>query len=280
MSDDECSASGALVKGKAPADLLATKLPRPFPSPLQPPACARPGGGEKREKLVAALARCPAWPPRAASGHQAFLHDGRDQRTPIDGEAIYHRIGCVQCHSIGGAGASLGRTPVSARPPRLHRRSLLDPIEGEGRLHRLHVHDEGRQPDDGIPTRTATAIHPRRSRRNSAREDEHREARYTFGSLMRRSRRCAATRELNLISFLSQVSTTGPFDATKSNVARWWLFPSSVLASAVTPAAGPAVIASGPAPCQATPRRHPPARPDPVTARRPRPSSRSPPPAR
>jgi hypothetical protein len=70
----------------------------------------------------------------------------------------------------------------------------------------------------------------------------------TFGSMMPAGLVDALNDEekLNLISFLSQVGKPGPFDATKSNVARiWWLFPSSVLASAVTPGGeAPAVIAN------------------------------------
>jgi putative heme-binding domain-containing protein len=153
---------------------------------------------------------------------------------PGQGELIYRRIGCVQCHSIGGAGGKLGpdlSTLGASAPLDYIVESVFDPAAKvkEGYHAFAYTMKDGTQVT-GIPTReTATEqfIRPgpvpeiALAKANIVKKD-------LVGSLMPPGLADALdhTEKRCLFAFLSQLGKPGPYDASKGNVARVWrLYP-------------------------------------------------------
>jgi putative heme-binding domain-containing protein len=155
---------------------------------------------------------------------------------PAQGELVYRRIGCVQCHSIGGAGGKLGpdlSTLGASAPIDYIVESVFDPAAKvkEGYHAFAYTMKDGSQLT-GIPTReTATEQFIRPGpvpeialvKANIVKKD-------LVGSLMPPGLTDALdfTEKRELFVFLSQLGRPGPFDASKGSVLRVWrLYPSS-----------------------------------------------------
>ncbi len=153
---------------------------------------------------------------------------------PGQGELIYRRIGCVMCHSIGGAGGKLGPDLSSlgtSAPLDYIVESVYDPAAKvkEGFHAFAYTMKDGSQLT-GIPTReTATEqfIRPGPApeiglvKANIVKKD-------LVGSLMPQGLTDAldGTEKRELFAFLSQIGRPGPFDASKGSVLRLWrLYP-------------------------------------------------------
>lgn len=153
---------------------------------------------------------------------------------PGQGELIYRRIGCVACHSIGGAGGKLGPDLSSlgaSAPLDYIVESVYDPAAKvkEGFHAFAYTMKDGSQLT-GIPTReTATEqfIRPGPApeiglvKANIVKKD-------LVGSLMPQGLTDAlnGTEKRELFAFLSQIGRPGPFDASKGNILRLWrLYP-------------------------------------------------------
>ncbi|MEI9893504.1 MAG: hypothetical protein WDN28_06290 [Chthoniobacter sp.] len=160
---------------------------------------------------------------------------------PAQGELVYRRIGCVQCHSIGGAGGKLGPDLSSlgaSAPLDYIIESVYDPAAKvkEGFHAFSYTMKDGSQLT-GIPTReTATEQFIRPGpvpeiplvKANIVKRD-------LVGSLMPPGLTDALdfTEKRCLFAFLSQVGRPGPFDASKGSVARLWrLYPGAQAAEA------------------------------------------------
>jgi putative heme-binding domain-containing protein len=160
---------------------------------------------------------------------------------PAQGELIYRRIGCVQCHSIGGAGGKLGPDLSSlgaSAPLDYIVESVFDPAAKvkEGYHAFAYTMKDGSQLT-GIPTReTATEqlIRPgpvpeiALAKANIVKKD-------LVGSLMPPGLADSLdfTEKRGLFAFLSQIGRPGPFDASKGNILRLWrLYPGAQAAPA------------------------------------------------
>jgi putative heme-binding domain-containing protein len=149
---------------------------------------------------------------------------------PGAGELIYRRIGCVQCHSIGGAGGKLGPDLSSlgaSAPLDYIVESVFDPAAKvkEGYHAFAYTMKDGTQ-FTGIPTReTATEQFIRPGpvpeiplvKANIVKKD-------LVGSLMPPGLADALdfTEKRSLFAFLSQIGRPGPFDASKGGILRLW----------------------------------------------------------
>ncbi len=153
---------------------------------------------------------------------------------PAQGELVYRRIGCVQCHAIGGAGGKLGPdlSSIGASAPLDYLvESVFDPAAKvkEGYHAFAYTMKDGTQ-FTGIPTReTATEQFIRPGpvpeiplvKANIVKKD-------IVGSLMPPGLADALefVEKRSLFAFLSQIGRPGPFDASKGSVARLWrLYP-------------------------------------------------------
>jgi putative heme-binding domain-containing protein len=160
---------------------------------------------------------------------------------PGQGEFIYRRVGCVMCHSIGGAGGKLGPDLSSlgaSAPLDYIVESVFDPAAKvkEGYHAFAYTMKDGSQLT-GIPTReTATEqfIRPGPApemglvKANIVKKE-------LVGSLMPQGLTDALnpTEKRELFAFLSQIGRPGPFDASKGSILRLWrLYPGSQAAQA------------------------------------------------
>ncbi|MCE9609170.1 MAG: c-type cytochrome [Chthoniobacter sp.] len=174
----------------------------------------------------------------------ALLASTPTKGQPASGEAIYHRIGCVACHSIGGAGGKFGPdfTSIGASAPLDYLvESVLDPAAKvkEGYIAFIFTMKDGTQ-TVGIPTReTATEqfIRPGPgveipiAKANIAKRE-------SAGSLMPPGLIDALKEQekQDLLAFLTQLGRPGPYDTTKSGIARTWaVFSGSDLAKITPP---------------------------------------------
>ncbi len=160
---------------------------------------------------------------------------------PAQGELVYRRIGCVQCHAIGGAGGKLGPdlSSIGASAPLDYLvESVFDPAAKvkEGYHAFAYTMKDGTQVT-GIPTReTATEQFIRPGpvpevalvKANIVKKD-------LVGSLMPPGLADALNfvEKRSLFAFLSQLGRPGPFDASKGNIARLFrLYPGAQAAAA------------------------------------------------
>jgi putative heme-binding domain-containing protein len=165
---------------------------------------------------------------------------------PAEGELIYRRIGCAQCHAIGGAGGKLGPDMSSlgaSAPLDYIIESVLAPAAKvkEG-YHAFSFSLKDGSQMIGIPTReTATEQFIRPGpvpeipvQKSAIVRKEN------IGSLMPPglSDALKPVERRNLFAFLGELGKPGAFDASKGNVARiWWLHgdKTAALSGAETP---------------------------------------------
>ncbi|NBX34541.1 hypothetical protein EBR16_04175, partial [bacterium] len=177
------------------------------------------------------------------AGMVAAVKKGAD---PTEGELTYRRQGCALCHAIGGAGGKLGPdlSSIGASAPLDYIiESVLNPAAKvkEG-YHGFAFTMKDGSVLTGIPAReTATEVIIRPgpgaelavTKANIVKRDN-------IGSLMPAGLvdGLAFVPKRSLFAFLGEVGKPGPFDASKANVARFWLFddqPPGALAKSATP---------------------------------------------
>lgn len=186
--------------------------------------------------IEAAGGKAVAIPRNVAAEIAAMVKQIQMGADPAQGELVYRRIGCVQCHSIGGAGGKLGPDLSSlgaSAPLDYIVESVLDPAAKvkEGYHAFAYTMKDGTQLT-GIPTReTATEqfIRPgpvpeiALAKTNIVKKD-------IVGSLMPPGLAdpLEFVEKRSLFAFLSQIGKPGPFDASKGSVLRLWrLYPGS-----------------------------------------------------
>ena len=165
---------------------------------------------------------------------------------PTEGELTYRRNGCALCHAIGGAGGKLGpdMSSIGASAPLDYIiESVLNPASKvkEG-YHGFAFTMKDGSVLTGIPAReTATEIIIRPgpgaelavTKANIVKRDN-------IGSLMPAGLvdGLAFVPKRSLFAFLGEIGKPGPFDTSKANVARLWLFddqPPGALAKSAAP---------------------------------------------
>ncbi|MDB6172373.1 MAG: hypothetical protein JWL59_1684 [Chthoniobacteraceae bacterium] len=237
-----------LWRGILRVDGAAELLEKNFPQNLSQPIlaaglkAARETGykGALLAKVIEPLAGKIVLSPKelagAISGMVFQVKVGSD---PSQGEMVYRRIGCVQCHAIGGAGGKLGPdlTSLGASAPLDYIiESVLDPAGKvkEGYHAFAFTMKDGSQ-ITGIPTReTATEQFLRPGpgqeialiKTNLVRKEN-------VGSIMPAGLVDALdfTEKRSLFAFLGELGKPGVFDASKGSVARvWWLYPDAASA--------------------------------------------------
>lgn len=167
---------------------------------------------------------------------------------PADGEIHYRKAGCTLCHAIGGAGGKLGPDLSSlgaSAPLDYIIESVINPAAKvkEG-YHAFSFKMKDGSLMTGIPARenaTELIIRPGPGvelpliKANIV-------SRENIGSIMPAGLVDAMdyVPRRNLMAFLGEVGKPGPFDASKSNVARLWVFgdqPPGALAKSAAPTA-------------------------------------------
>lgn len=187
---------------------------QPIVKAVQPLVGAKSSGQNQAEEIAAMVQR---------------IKLGAD---PADGELIYRRAGCSVCHAIGGAGGKLGPDMSSlgaSAPLDYIIESLLNPAAKvkEG-YHAFSFSMKDGSQMVGIPAReSATEIFIRPGPgvelpvlKSAVVRREN------VGSIMPAGLidGLNGTQKRNLIAFLSEIGKPGPFDASKADVARLWLF--------------------------------------------------------
>jgi putative heme-binding domain-containing protein len=224
------------IKGAAAA------ITRALPNSGLPTVPAKAGmraareGGRKEPALVLALARGAGLEqPEQEFGQWEFL--GLAERTlregdPTRGEAIYRRteLGCITCHSIGGAGGKVGpdMTSIGASSPLDYViESILVPNKKvkEG-YSSLLIQTKDDQEFSGILIRESNE---ELVLRNAANQEvsvpkNDIKSRANGASLMPSGLvdTLTSNERLDLFRFLSELGKPGPYDASKGNVARAW----------------------------------------------------------
>ncbi len=227
--------------------LLAAKgAPAAFANALTkatlPEAVAKAGlrvareGGRNEPNLVLALNRAGGMANSASALTDEEIHNISYNVTkgdPANGEKIYRnkQLGCVLCHSIGGAGGKVGPdiTSLGASSPVVDYivESVLLPNkrvkEGFNSVQVMTKDDEEiagnlvRETSEELILRDATAREVSIPKRNIA-------SRKMGGSLMPAGLLDFITPQerLDLYAFLKELGKPGPYDGTKQNVARSW----------------------------------------------------------
>jgi putative heme-binding domain-containing protein len=213
-----------------------------------PEAAARAGvraareGGRNEPNLILALNRAGSLSDASAALNEDEIHSiayNVTRGNPANGEGIYRnkQLGCVMCHSIGGAGGKVGpdMTSLGASTP------LADYIVESVLLPNKRVKEgfnsvqvatrDGeelsgnlvREDNEQLILRDATAREVSIPKRNIA-------SRKMGGSLMPAGLLdfISPQERLDLYAFLAQLGKPGPYDATKQNVARVWRLNSKV----------------------------------------------------
>jgi putative heme-binding domain-containing protein len=193
-------------------------------------------GGRNEPNLVLALNRAGGMANSAAALTDEEIHHISYSVTKgdaVNGEKIYRnkQLGCVLCHSIGGAGGKVGpdMTSLGASTPVVDYivESVLLPNkkvkEGFNSVQVTTKDDEEitgnlvRETAEELILRDATAKEVSIPKRSIA-------TRKMGGSLMPAGLvdYLAPQEQLDLYAFLKELGKPGPFDATKQNVARSW----------------------------------------------------------
>lgn len=193
-------------------------------------------GGRNDPNLVMALNKAGSLSDPSAALNDNEIHAIAYEVTkgkPESGEKIYRRkeLGCVLCHSIGGAGGKVGpdMTSLGASTPVVDYivESVLLPNkrvkEGYNSVQITTKDGEDvagnliREDNEQVILRDATAREVSVPKRTIA-------SRKMGGSLMPAGLIDYITPQerLDLYAFLAQLGKPGPYDATKQNVARVW----------------------------------------------------------
>jgi putative heme-binding domain-containing protein len=234
----------ALLDIKGAGDALVKALPKTAIPQIPAKAGMRAAreGGRKEEALVLGLAQGAGLPqPNQEFSQWEFL--GLAQRTladgdPVRGEKIYRRIelGCITCHSIGGAGGKVGPdlTSIGASAPLDYViESIFVPNSKikEG-FHSLLIQTKNDQEFSGILVRedgTELVLRNAVNQEVSVPKSEIK-SRTNGGSLMPSGLidNLTTRDRLDLFRFLSELGKPGPYDASRGNVARVWKIYSGV----------------------------------------------------
>jgi putative heme-binding domain-containing protein len=233
---------------------FAAALAKDFPKDLTATAYAdalqaAKGMGRSGNALVASLtplvggAGAPRDFPAEVAALVKAVQAGAD---PVDGELVYRRSGCVACHAIGGVGGNFGpdfSSMGASAPLDYIIDSTINPASKvkEG-YHGFAFTLKDGTIMNGIPAReTATEVIIRPApgaeipiiKANIVKREN-------IGSLMPPGFVDAldAKSKNNLFAFLGQIGRPGPFDASKANVARMWIF-STTAPDATTPRENP-----------------------------------------
>lgn len=224
------------IRGAGP--VLAKGLP---PSGL-PEAVAKAGlrvareGGRKEPELILALAQTAGSTPEekvlSARELQEWAATAMSKGDAHRGEFIYRRpeLGCITCHSIGGAGGKVGPDMTSigaSAPPDYLIESLLYPNAKikEG-YHSVRVDTIDDQELSGILVRdTANELILRNAQNTEVSVAKNKiKARANGLSLMPSGLAdpLSAEEKLDLFRFMAELGKAGAFDASKGGVARLW----------------------------------------------------------
>lgn len=233
---------------------FASRLAKNFPKGLSAETYAAAlqaakGSGRAGKPLVDVLTPLTGTKPATrdydaeVAGMVNALKRGAD---PVEGELVYRKNGCALCHAIGGAGGKLGPDLSSlgaSAPLDYIIESVLNPAAKvkEG-YHGFAFTMKDGSVLTGIPARETTndiIIRPGPgvelpvSKANLVKREN-------IGSLMPVGLVDALdfVPKRSLFAFLSEVGKPGPFDTSKNNVARLWIFqdqPPGALAKSATP---------------------------------------------
>ncbi len=161
---------------------------------------------------------------------------------PVEGELVYRRAGCIACHAIGGGGGNFGpdfsSLGASAPLDYIIESSINPAAKVKEGYHGFAYTMKDGSIMNGIPVRETTTeviIRPAPGmelpliKANIVKQEN-------IGSLMPPGfvDVLDAKSKLNLFAFLGEIGKPGPFDASKANVARIWIFSAS-------PPEGPAI---------------------------------------
>ena len=183
-------------------------------------------------KVIEPLAGAQSGPRDYAAEIEGIIRTIKLGADPADGELHYRKNGCAVCHAIGGAGGKLGPDLSSlgaSAPLDYIIESVLNPAAKvkEG-YHGFSFKMKDGSQMVGIPAReTATELFIRPGpgvelpllKANIVSRDN-------IGSIMPAGLADGLTGvpRRNLFAFLGEIGKPGPFDASKGNVARLWVF--------------------------------------------------------
>jgi putative heme-binding domain-containing protein len=226
--------------------LLAIKgagsaIARSLPQTGLPEVVARSGlraareGGRSEPELVLALARSSGLPEESQSLTEAELKQiaAKIKNGEADrGELVYRRkeLGCITCHAIGGAGGRVGpdMSALGASAPLDYIvESVFAPNKKvkEG-FHSVQVQTKDGQEISGILVRETTQEMILRDATNKeiSVPKKNIASSKIGGSIMPAGLVDALTEaeRTDLLRFLSELGKPGPYDASKSSVARVW----------------------------------------------------------
>ena len=189
-------------------------------------------GGVPLVKTLEPLAGAQSGPRDYAAEIEGIIRTIKLGADPADGELHYRKNGCAVCHAIGGAGGKLGPDLSSlgaSAPLDYIIESVLNPASKvkEG-YHAFSFKMKDGSLMTGIPAReTATELFIRPGpgvempilKANIVSRDN-------IGSIMPAGLVDGLTGvpRRNLFAFLGEIGKPGPFDASKGNVARLWVF--------------------------------------------------------
>ena len=226
----------SLLNIRGAAGALASALPSSLPESV-----ARAGlrvareGGRSEPELLLALSRSAGLSEEAQNLTEAELKkvaSGIKDGDPARGEIVYRRkeLGCVLCHSIGGAGGKVGPDMTSlgaASPPDYIVESVLAPAKKvkEG-YHSIQITTKDGEELSGVQVRDNNEEVVIRDATNTERAipKKNIETQRIGGSIMPSALvdALSAAEQRDLFRFLSELGKPGPYDATKGGVARVW----------------------------------------------------------
>lgn len=189
-------------------------------------------GGVALVKAIEPLTGAKAGPRDFAAEIAGMIDTIKKGADPADGEIQYRKAGCTLCHAIGGAGGKLGPDLSSlgaSAPLDYVIESVLNPASKvkEG-YHAFSFKMKDGSLMTGIPAReTATELFIRPGpgvelpilKANIVGKEN-------IGSIMPAGLADGLTgvSRRNFYAFLGEIGKPGPFDASKGNVARLWVF--------------------------------------------------------
>ncbi len=233
----------ALFRALFQSEQFKAKFAKAVPADLPKPAAnaalrAARELGRKGQPLVTALASFADAPAPATNAQDiaALVADIKKSGSPVEGEVIYRRaaLACTACHAIGGAGGKVGpdMTTIGASAPLDYLvESLLVPnAKVKEGYHAIALSLKGGRAASGVflrETPDAIILRDAAGAESSVPKADI-TARENIGSIMPAGLLNTLTgrEKAHVFAFLSQLGKPGPFDATKSNIARvWWLHP-------------------------------------------------------
>lgn len=219
---------------------FSQRLAKDFPKGLSPEHLAAAlqaarslgRGGVPLVKAIEPLTGAKAGPRDFAAEIAGMIDTIKKGADPADGEIQYRKAGCTMCHAIGGAGGKLGPDLSSlgaSAPLDYVIESVLNPASKvkEG-YHAFSFKMKDGSLMTGIPAReTATELFIRPGpgvelpilKANIVGKEN-------IGSIMPAGLADGLTgvSRRNFYAFLGEIGKPGPFDASKGNVARLWVF--------------------------------------------------------